>query len=67
MDTSVWIDHFRKSDPVLSRLLYSGDVVIHPFVIGELVLGRVPGIMKMLTDLQDLPQARRASDQKPWR
>lgn len=56
-DTSVWVDHFRRSDPRLTELLERGDVVMHPFVIGELLLGHVPRISEMLDDLKTLPAA----------
>ncbi|WP_407148635.1 type II toxin-antitoxin system VapC family toxin [Bradyrhizobium sp. ORS 86] len=57
VDTSIWIDHFRRGDPRLVRLLDHGDVVMHPFVIGELVLGHVPKIAEMMDDLNALPKA----------
>ena len=41
-DTSIWIDHFRRSDLRLARFLDRGDVVMHPFVLGELALGYLP-------------------------
>jgi predicted nucleic acid-binding protein len=56
-DTSIWIDHFRRSDLRLAQFLDRGDVVMHPFVIGELVLGFVPKIAEMIEDLQTLPKA----------
>src|SRR5260370_8322066 len=56
-DTSIWIDHFRRSDLRLARFLDRGDVVMHPFVIGELVLGYVPKISEMIDDLRTLPKA----------
>jgi predicted nucleic acid-binding protein len=56
-DTSIWIDHFRRSDVRLVRFLDRGDVVMHPFVIGELVLGYVPKIAEMIGDLHTLPKA----------
>jgi predicted nucleic acid-binding protein len=56
-DTSIWIDHFRRGDPRLVQFLDRGDVVMHPFVIGELVLGYVPRIGEMLEDLRTLPKA----------
>jgi predicted nucleic acid-binding protein len=56
-DTSIWIDHFRRSDPRMVRFLDRGDVVMHPFVIGELVLGYVPRIAEMIQDLDRLPKA----------
>jgi predicted nucleic acid-binding protein len=56
-DTSIWMDHFRRGDPRLVQFLDRGDVVMHPFVIGELVLGYVPRIGEMLEDLRTLPKA----------
>jgi predicted nucleic acid-binding protein len=55
-DTSIWVDHFRRSDTRLAGLLGRGIVVMHPFVIGELVLGHVQ-IAEMIDDLRDLPRA----------
>jgi predicted nucleic acid-binding protein len=60
-DTSIWIDHFRRSDLRLAQLLERGDVAMHPFVIGELLLGRVPRIAEMIDDLNTLPKATVAS------
>jgi predicted nucleic acid-binding protein len=56
-DTSIWIDHFRRSDSRLARFLDHGDVVMHPFVLGELALGYVPKIAEMIEDLRMLPKA----------
>jgi predicted nucleic acid-binding protein len=40
-DTSVWVDYLRhKHSPMLDRLSL-GDVVLHDYVIGEMVLGGV--------------------------
>jgi predicted nucleic acid-binding protein len=60
-DTSIWIDHFRRSDARLEAFLDRGDVVMHPFVIGELLLGHVPRIVEMMDDLGRLPKATVAS------
>jgi predicted nucleic acid-binding protein len=38
-DTSIWIDHFRRENAALVALLESGDVLCHPFVIGEIACG----------------------------
>ncbi|MGA8109787.1 MAG: type II toxin-antitoxin system VapC family toxin [Acidobacteriaceae bacterium] len=38
-DTSVWIDHLRRSDPVMTKLLLSGKIAMHPCVAAELALG----------------------------
>ena len=60
-DTSIWIDHFRRSDLQLSKLLERGDIVMHPFIVGELLLGHVPKITEMMDDLNALPRAVVAS------
>jgi predicted nucleic acid-binding protein len=60
-DTSIWIDHFRRGDAMLQEFLDHGDVVMHPFVIGELLLGHVPRIAEMMKDLKSLPRANVAS------
>jgi predicted nucleic acid-binding protein len=61
VDTSIWIDHFRRTEPQLVQLLDQSEVVMHPFVLGELALGHVPGIGGMIDDLSRLPQATTAS------
>ena len=42
VDTSIWIDHLRQSNEPLTRLLNQGQVLAHPYVIGELALGHPP-------------------------
>lgn len=54
-DTSVWADHFNRSDPVLMRLLRVGEVVMHPFVMGELAVGQLPDRAASLAILRKLP------------
>lgn len=52
--TSVWVDHFRRANTALARLLEAGEVVSHPFVIGELSLGglkRRDEILQLLASL----------------
>jgi predicted nucleic acid-binding protein len=61
-DTSIWVDHFRRADAQLAGLLDHGDIVIHPFVIGELLLGGVPKASDLLDDLNTLPKATIASN-----
>jgi predicted nucleic acid-binding protein len=63
-DTSIWIDHFRRSDLRLVQLLENGDIAMHPFVIGELLLGHVPKIVEMIDDLNTLPKAMVASPEE---
>lgn len=66
-DTSIWIDHFRQGDPVLAELLQAQEIVTHPFVIGELALGNLRQREPVLSDLQNLPQARAAMDSEVLR
>src|SRR3989339_1602227 len=57
VDTSVWIDHLRANDERLSQLLMDGQVLVHPFVTGELALGNLKNRDEVLMMMQDLPQA----------
>lgn len=62
VDTSVWVDHLRGGNRVLSELLDTGMVLAHPFVIGELALGNLARRDLVLGALSDLPRAGVASD-----
>ncbi len=57
VDTSVWIDHFRNGNDHLVYLLNEGEVVIHPFIIGELASGNIKNRIQILSLLHDLPQS----------
>ena len=62
VDTSIWIDHLRAGNAVLSDLLKNKGVLIHPFVAGELALGSLRQHDLVLEASQDLPQASVATD-----
>lgn len=62
VDTSVWIEHLRGNTGALGRLLNAGQVLTHPFVIGELALGHLKPRRVVLEALADLPRARQATD-----
>jgi predicted nucleic acid-binding protein len=62
VDTSIWIDHLRGDNAALKRLLNAGGVLTHPFVIGELALGRMRQREIILAALSDLPRAELATD-----
>lgn len=64
VDTSIWIDHFRKGEPSLIRLLEQNRVLMHPFVRGELACGNLKSRIGILSMLNDLPAAIVASDQE---
>ncbi len=54
VDTSVWIDHFRRNDAVLEGLLDEEQLLLHPFVLGQLAMGNLqprPSILHMLGGL----------------
>ncbi|WP_273786820.1 type II toxin-antitoxin system VapC family toxin [Brucella intermedia] len=38
-DTSIWIDHFRRGDNDLVKIIGNDLLLCHPAVIGELALG----------------------------
>ena len=55
VDTSIWIDHFRKLDSTLQELLDAGQVLCHPYVIGELSVGNLYDRTLTLRRLSELP------------
>jgi predicted nucleic acid-binding protein len=57
VDTSVWVDHFRKGEAVLAALLGEGRIMIHPFIVGELALGNLRDWEETVATLRELPQA----------
>ncbi|WP_018992155.1 type II toxin-antitoxin system VapC family toxin [Aromatoleum toluclasticum] len=61
VDTSVWIDHFRRRNAPLIDLLERDLVVIHPLVVGEIACGTPPDRIRTLTDLASLQHAQQAS------
>jgi hypothetical protein len=62
VDTSVWIDHLRKGTPALAVALEDGQVLMHPFVLGELACGNLRNRTEVLRLLGDLSQAPAATD-----
>ena len=64
VDTSIWVDHLRVGDERLAALLDGGEVLAHPFVIGELALGNLRQRNVFLSELLRLPQADVASDEE---
>ena len=62
VDTSVWVDHLRSGVPLLANLLQEGEVLIHPWVIGEIACGNLRNRQQVLDLLLGLPTALVASD-----
>lgn len=61
VDTSVWVEHLRHGRPRLAALLAEGQVLCHPFVIGELACGHLSNRASILHLLGALPAAPLAS------
>lgn len=57
VDTSVWVDHLRRRNRGLAAALRAGDVMCHPFVLGELALGYLDRRREVLDLISRLPAA----------
>jgi predicted nucleic acid-binding protein len=56
VDTSVWIEHFRRSHPALVAALEQGEVQCHEFILGELACGTLSRREEILDLMQTLPR-----------
>lgn len=62
VDTSVWVDHFRRRNETLGSLLSRHLALIHPMVLGELACGTPPAPRtRTLHDLSLLMAAEQAT------
>jgi predicted nucleic acid-binding protein len=64
VDTSVWVSHLRVGNVGLEKLLSGGEVVCHPFIIGELACGNLKNRREILAHLQSLPMTILAEDEE---
>lgn len=64
VDTSVWVEHFRSGATGLEELLNQGEVLCHPFVIGELACGNLKNRDTILSLLDELPKAIQADEEE---
>ncbi len=62
VDSSVWVDHLRTVDQALRSLLDGEEVLSHPLVIGEILVGNVRDWTDLRETLSDLPSAVVAED-----
>lgn len=60
VDTSVWIDHFRRGNATLAHHLKHETVWCHPSVIGELACGNLARRSEVLVLLHALPRVPEA-------
>ena len=63
VDTNIWIDHLRKTEPVLVDLLERDQVCVHQSVITELALGILKNRSFFLKMLERLMIVRNVDDQ----
>jgi hypothetical protein len=61
-DTTIWIDHLRAEEEQMSWLLNRKDIVMHPFVIGELALGSLRDRALTLATLDLMPRTQVAQN-----
>ena len=62
VDTNIWIDHLRKTEPVLVDLLECDQVCVHQSVITELALGNLKDRLVFLKALERLMIVRNVDD-----
>jgi predicted nucleic acid-binding protein len=67
VDSSVWIDHLHRADEMLTDLLDRGQVLTHPFVIGELAIGNLQPRNVVLDVLRKLDRVIVARDDEVLR
>ena len=63
VDTNIWIDHLRQTEPVLVDLLECDQVCVHQSVITELALGNLKDRAIFLKALERLMIVRNVDDQ----
>ena len=64
VDTSVWVAHLRDGAIGLEALLNEGQVICHPFIIGELACGNLRNRSGILSLLRALPMAIHAEHEE---
>ena len=62
VDTNIWIDHLRKTEPVLVDLLERDLVCVHQSVITEFALGNLKDRLVFLKALERLMIVRNVDD-----
>ena len=61
-DTSIWIDHLRQGEPLLTDQLSRGQVLMHGMVLGELAMGNFKNRQLLLKRWGALPFIQSAMD-----
>lgn len=58
-DTSVWVNHLRRGDRDLARMLEAESVGLHPYILGEFAAGNLRNRERVLAYFASLPKLRR--------
>lgn len=61
IDTSVWVDHFRRRNTVMVDLLERDEVLTHPLIVGEIACGTPPQRTHTLAALGRLRSVQQAT------
>jgi predicted nucleic acid-binding protein len=64
VDTSVWVDHLRRPEPTLVAALDAGQVLMHPFILGEIACGNLRHRANVLALMRELPPAPVATEKE---
>ncbi len=64
VDTSVWVGHLRRVNRRLEQLLFDDEVLVHPFVTGEIACGNLLNREETLDLLSRLPATTEAAHQE---
>jgi predicted nucleic acid-binding protein len=57
-DTSIWIDHLRKSNVQMANFLSRGKIAMHPCVVAEIALGSLKNRRQKLGAMDSLRKVR---------
>ena len=60
IDTSIWTDHFKKTNKCLTGLLVTDQVLVHPMIIAEISCGTPPDRSNTLLYLSSLHSCKEA-------
>lgn len=66
-DTSVWVDHLRRADPLLTTLLRQERIAMHLMVIGELCCGSLKNRVGLIDLWQEMPRLAEVSHSQAMR
>jgi hypothetical protein len=64
VDTSVWVMHLRQGRIGLDGLLDQGEVMCHPYIIGEIACGNLNNRIEILSLLKTLRTALQAEHEE---